>query len=242
MDKYKLFLFILSFGFVALAIDFIVNKSNNSGYLLWNGKNYVVPGLPYSYNALEPYIDKETMKIHHDKHHQAYVDNLNIALNKYPEYLGKDLEWLIKNFDTIPQEIRKDVKNNAGGHLNHSMFWLMLSGKSSKEPSEQLKKDIEEAFGSFDKFKDQFSLIAKKLFGSGWTWLCLDKNNKLVITTTEDQGSPISQNLIPILGLDVWEHAYYLKYQNRRIDYIQAWWNVVNWDYVESLYKKSKIL
>jgi superoxide dismutase, Fe-Mn family len=202
---------------------------------------YTLPDLPYSYKALEPYIDEETMKLHHDKHHQKYIDELNSALKGYPELQKKPLEELLTHLDAIPEAIRTKVRNNGGGHLNHSMFWLIMSPEGSCEPKDtKLKKDIINEFGSFKNFVTLFDEEAKKRFGSGWVWLCVDpeNNNKLIITSTANQGTPISAGLIPLLCLDVWEHAYYLKYQNRRPDYINAWWHVVNWPYIEENYKK----
>lgn len=202
---------------------------------------FTVPPLPYSYDALEPYIDAQTMQIHHDKHHQAYVDNLNAALKKQPELQTKSLEWLVKNAHQISDEsTRTAVINNAGGHWNHSFFWIIMKPEGKKEPLALVAQAIIKQFNSFDNFKTQFNESAKKVFGSGWVWLCVDSDGQLKIITTKDQESPLSQNLVPILGLDVWEHAYYLKYQNKRIDYITAWWNVVNWQQVEEHYKNVK--
>jgi superoxide dismutase, Fe-Mn family len=167
------------------------------------------------------------------------VDDLNKTLENYPNLLGKPVEYLLTHLDEIPENIRTDVINFGGGHLNHSMFWLMMIPNSRKQPRGPLKKAIFEQFGSFNKFKDQFNASSKGLFGSGYTWLCLNKDKKLVIVKSKDQDNPISIGLKPILCLDVWEHAYYLKHQNRRIDYIDAWWNVVNWDYVEKNYKEA---
>jgi len=201
---------------------------------------YVVPPLPYAYNALEPYIDEPTMKLHHDAHHKTYVDNLNAALEKNKELQSKDLDWLLRNLDTIEDiETQTAVKNNGGGHWNHSFFWEIMSPKSEKLPKKHLLKVIKKEFGSFEKFKDQFNAAAKKVFGSGWAWLCVNKDHKLVIITTPNQESPISQGLEPILGLDVWEHAYYLKYHNKRVDYISSFWNVINWRQVEKNYNKA---
>lgn len=197
---------------------------------------YVLPELSYSYSSLEPYIDEETMKIHHNKHHQAYIDNLNAALKDYPEIAKKKLYNIIEDLDSVPEAIRTTVRNNGGGHLNHSMFWQLMVPKASKLPTDKIKKEIEKYFVSFDNFKKLFSDEAKKRFGSGWAWLCLDKHNKLIITSTANQDNPISVGLMPILGLDVWEHAYYLKYRNKRVDYIDSWWNIINWKFVEKLY------
>jgi Fe-Mn family superoxide dismutase len=191
-----------------------------------------LPNLSYDYNALEPHIDAKTMGIHHGKHHQAYVNNLNTALEKYPELQDKNVVELLEDLNAIPEDIRIAVRNNGGGHANHSLFWPCMSPQGGGEPKGQLADAINEAFGSFDTFKEQFSKAAATRFGSGWAWLCVDVEGDLVVTSTPNQDNPISEGLVPILGLDVWEHAYYLNYQNRRPDYIAAWWNVVNWDEV----------
>ncbi len=197
------------------------------------------PPLPYPYDALEPHIDEMTMRVHHDKHHQGYVNKLNAALEGYPDLQGKSVEDLLKDLDAIPGAVRTAVRNNGGGHANHSLFWPSMSPDGGGEPHGALAGAISAAFGSFDSFKDQFSNAAATLFGSGWAWLCLGGSNELLITTTPNQDSPLSQGLAPILGLDVWEHAYYLKYQNRRAEYIAAWWNVVNWDEVASRFEAA---
>lgn len=199
---------------------------------------FKLPQLPYSYDALEPYIDAKTMEIHYTGHHQAYVNNLNTALQNYPELQNLSLEDLIKNLDKLPEKIRTEVRNNGGGHLNHSMFWIMMTKNSSLEPIGQLETEIKKIWGTFEAFKEEFSNTAKKVFGSGWAWLAFDKSGKLTIASTSNQDTPISQDSQPILGLDVWEHAYYLKYQNKRVDYIQAWWNVINWKQIEENYRK----
>ena len=200
-----------------------------------------LPKLPYNYDALEPHIDARTMEIHHTKHHQAYVNNLNAALEKHPDLQGKSVEDLIENLNAIPEAIRNAVRNNGGGHLNHSMFWPMMSPQQGGEPTGELAKAINSAFGSFVNFKDQFVKAAIGRFGSGWAWLNIDTSgSKLVITSTPNQDNPISEGHRPILGLDVWEHAYYLKYQNRRPDYIAAWWDVVNWEQIAKNYAGAK--
>lgn len=201
---------------------------------------FVLPPLPYAYNALEPYIDELTMHIHHDAHHKAYVDNLNAALKDAPELQNKTLEWLLKNLDKIQDEkTRTAVKNNGGGHWNHRFFWEIMGTQGRGEPRKLVLDAITKKFGSFEKFKEEFTAQAKKVFGSGWAWLCVDQNGDLVLLSSANQDSPISHNLQPILGLDVWEHAYYLKYQNKRPDYITSWWQVVNWDKVEQNYTKA---
>ena len=199
---------------------------------------YELPDLPYSPNALEPYIDADTMAIHHDKHHQAYVNNLNAAVEKHPELFEQTALELILNLDAIPEDIRGAVRNHGGGHVNHTMFWTIMGPDSGGSPSGSLATAIDEAFGSFDEFKQAFSKAAGGVFGSGWAWLCVGQDGKLMITTTANQDNPIStEGVFPILGVDVWEHAYYLKYQNRRPDYLEAWWSVVNWGQV-STYRK----
>jgi superoxide dismutase, Fe-Mn family len=198
---------------------------------------FKLPPLPYSYDALEPYIDTQTMQIHHDKHHSAYVDNLNKALSKYPNLTDKSLEYLLANLEVLPATIKEAVRNNGGGHYNHSLFWTIMGKNKGGEPKGKLKQDIEKTFGSFENFKKEFKAAALGQFGSGWAWLIKDKYNKLMIVTTPNQDSPIMMGISPIMGLDVWEHAYYLKYQNKRGDYIDNWWNVVNWDEIEKRYK-----
>jgi Fe-Mn family superoxide dismutase len=199
-----------------------------------------LPKLPYSYDALEPHIDARTMEIHYTKHHQTYINNLNAALEKHPDLQSKSVEDLLKNLNAIPEDIRTAVRNNGGGHLNHTMFWPMMSPNGGGEPKGELAGIINSAFGNFANFKNQFSKAAADRFGSGWAWLCVDKGGKLTITSTPNQDNPISDGLKPVLGLDVWEHAYYLKYQNRRADYIAAWWNVVNWDQIARNYAGAK--
>ncbi len=199
-----------------------------------------LPKLPYGYEALEPHIDARTMEIHYTKHHQTYINNLNAALEKHPELQGKSVEDLLKDLNAIPEDIRTAVRNNGGGHLNHTMFWPMMGPNGGGEPKGEHAGAINSVFGSFANFRDQFSKAAAGRFGSGWAWLCVDKGGKLIITSTPNQDTPISDGLKPVLGLDVWEHAYYLKYQNRRADYISAWWNVVNWDQVAKNYARAK--
>jgi len=195
-----------------------------------------LPKLSYEYGSLEPYIDAQTMEIHHSKHHQAYVNNLNASLDKYPELCAKGLEWLLKNLEEIPLDIRVAVRNNGGGHFNHSMFWNVMSPVKVEAPKFELIKAIDEKFGNLQSFKDEFAKAATTRFGSGWAFLVINKDKELEVVSTANQDNPISDGLIPILALDVWEHAYYLKFQNRRPDYISEWWNVVNWDYVSDLY------
>ena len=194
-----------------------------------------LPPLPYDFAALEPHIDTQTMQIHHGKHHQAYVNNLNAALEKHPELQGNSAEDLIRNLSSVPEDIRTAVRNNGGGHVNHTMFWKMMAPKAGGPATGAVAEAINSSFGSFDAFKEQFAKAAAARFGSGWAWL-IDANGKLSIESTANQDNPISEGKKPILGLDVWEHAYYLKYQNRRPDYVTAWWNVVNWAEVNRLF------
>jgi Fe-Mn family superoxide dismutase len=202
---------------------------------------YELPPLPYAYDALEPYIDARTMEIHHTKHHQAYVDKLNEALDKHPEIADTPLEELLKNLSAVPEDIRTAVRNHGGGHYNHSLFWKMMTPalEGDREPQGQVKTAIWQAFGDFAKFREEFEKAALGRFGSGWAWLVLDANGKLAVVSTANQDNPISDGAKPLLGLDVWEHAYYLKYQNRRAEYVAAWWKVVNWEEVERLFKES---
>jgi Fe-Mn family superoxide dismutase len=200
---------------------------------------YKLPPLPYPPEALEPHIDAETMRIHHDKHHKAYVDNANKLLADQPDLAKLSPEELLQNLDKAPELIRTGLKNNVGGHVNHSAFWLMMSPTGGGAPTGDLAKAIDETFGSFEAFKKQITEAAMKRFGSGWAWLVV-KDGKLSILSTPNQDPPLLDGYTAILGLDVWEHAYYLKYQNRRPDYITAWWNVVNWPYVAELYEKAE--
>ena len=197
---------------------------------------FKLPPLPYDYSALEPHIDAQTMQFHHDKHHATYVNNLNTAIQKYPELQSKSAEQLLKSLASLPEDIQTVVRNNAGGHVNHTMFWSIMAPNQSGVPTGAIAAAIDRSFGSFDAFKQQFNEAGTKRFGSGWAWLVKDKDGKLKITSTANQDSPLLEGLYPIMGNDVWEHAYYLKYQNRRADYLTAWWNVVNWDEVNRRY------
>jgi Fe-Mn family superoxide dismutase len=198
-----------------------------------------LPPLPYDYTALEPNIDEMTMRIHHDKHHQAYVDNLNAALQKYPALQDMSLESLLRDLNAVPEEIRTAVRNNGGGHANHSMFWLWMSPSGGGQPTGKLADAISAAFGSFDGFKDQFTKAAMGRFGSGWAWLNVRGDGNLMVNSTANQDSPLSEGMAPILGIDVWEHAYYLKYQNRRAEYVASWWNVINWSEVAARFEAA---
>jgi Fe-Mn family superoxide dismutase len=192
---------------------------------------FTLPPLPYAYDALEPHIDARTMEIHHTKHHQAYVNNLNAAIEKAPELAGKSLDDLMRGINSVPEAVRAAVRNNGGGHWNHTMFWEIMSAGKGGEPAGKLADAIKSAFGDFSKFKEQFAAAGTGRFGSGWAWLIND-GGKLSIASTPNQDNPLMDGKTAILGLDVWEHAYYLKYQNKRPDYIAAWWNVVNWEAV----------
>jgi len=197
---------------------------------------FTLPALPYANDALEPHIDARTMEIHHTKHHQAYVNNLNAAIEKAPELASKSLDDLMRGINSVPEAVRTAVRNNGGGHWNHSLFWQLMGPGKGGEPAGKLADAIKSAFGDFNKFKEQFAAAGTGRFGSGWAWLVND-GGKLSITSTPNQDNPLMEGKTAILGLDVWEHAYYLKYQNRRPDYIAAWWNVVNWDAVAERYR-----
>ena len=199
---------------------------------------FTLPALPYDFAALEPHIDAKTMEIHHGKHHQTYVNNLNAAIEKAPELANKSLDDLMRSASKLPEAVRTAIRNNGGGHWNHSMFWQIMAAKAGGEPGGNLGKAISSAFGDFAKFREQFSAAAVGRFGSGWAWL-VTTGGKLSITSTPNQDNPLMEGQKAILGLDVWEHAYYLKYQNRRPDYITAWWNVVNWKEVEKRFSQS---
>ncbi|HEY3132300.1 MAG TPA: superoxide dismutase [Acidobacteriota bacterium] len=200
---------------------------------------FSVPSLPYPSDALEPHIDKMTMEIHHGKHHNAYVTNLNKALESASNLANKKIEELLaNNCAAVPENIRTAVRNNGGGHANHSMFWEIMGPKKGGKPEGKLATAINTSFGSFDQFKEKFAAVAVGRFGSGWAWLLKDKSGKLEITSTANQDSPLMEGKFPVIGLDVWEHAYYLKYQNRRPDYVTAWWNVVNWDEAEKRFNR----
>ena len=201
---------------------------------------FELPPLPYDYNALEPYIDTQTMQIHHDKHHQAYVTNVNNALQGHDQLAAMSVDDLLRNIKQVPESIRTAVQNNAGGHSNHSMFWNIMTPNGGGEPTGNLASAIQQAFGSFDAFKTAFNDAGTKRFGSGWAWLVLDTNGKLQVISTANQDSPLMSGMYPVMGNDVWEHAYYLKYQNRRPEYLNAWWNVVNWDAIAHRYEQGR--
>ena len=201
---------------------------------------FELAALPYAYDALEPHIDTMTMQIHHDKHHGAYVTNLNKALEGAPALSGKSIEEILSGLSAVPENIRQAVINNGGGHYNHTMFWQIMGPKGGGTPTGELAKAIDASFGSFDALREKMNNAGMTRFGSGWSWLVLDKEGKLQVLSTANQDSPLSNGLRPVMGVDVWEHAYYLKYQNRRADYLSAWWNVVNWPAVAARYNDLK--
>ena len=200
---------------------------------------YTLPNLPYAYDALEPHIDARTMEIHHTKHHQAYIDKANAALEGHPDLAKKPIDELMRQLSSVPEDIRTIIRNNGGGHANHSLFWTVMKPKGGGEPTGELASAISAKFGSFDNFKKEFGNAAAGRFGSGWAWLSVDKGG-IVVESTANQDTPLSEGRTPVLGLDVWEHAYYLKYQNKRPDYIAAFWNVVNWDEVAKRFQQAK--
>jgi Fe-Mn family superoxide dismutase len=199
-----------------------------------------LPPLPYAFNALEPHIDAQTMEIHHDKHHGAYVTNLNKALESAPALQGKSAEELIKDLNAVPENIRTAVRNNGGGHVNHSMFWTIMAPHGGGQPSGPLGEAITSTFGSYDALVEKINSTGVARFGSGWSWLSVDKGGNLVVHSTANQDNPLMEGMHPVMGVDVWEHAYYLKYQNRRADYLKAWWNVLNWDEIARRYAAAK--
>ena len=201
---------------------------------------FTLPPLGYDYAALEPHIDARTMEIHHTKHHQTYVTNLNAAIEKAPELQDKSLEWLLQNLSSVPESVRNAVRNNGGGHWNHSFFWQIIGPKAGGDPSGAVADAIKSSFGDFAKLKEQVNASGLARFGSGWAWVVADKGGKLSIESTPNQDGPVSEKKTPILGVDVWEHAYYLKYQNRRADYLAAWWNVVNWAEVAKRFEAAR--
>jgi superoxide dismutase, Fe-Mn family len=201
---------------------------------------YELPPLPYPSNALEPHIDAKTMEIHHDKHHQAYITNANKALEGHPDLAAKPVDELLADLSKVPESIRTAIRNNAGGHSNHNFFWKIIGPNAGGNPKGKLAEAINSTFGGFDQFKGELEKAGVGRFGSGWAWLVVNKEGKLQITSTANQDSPISEGLTPVIGVDVWEHAYYLLYQNRRPDYLKAWWNVVNWDQAEKNFQAAK--
>ncbi len=203
------------------------------------GEPFSLPPLPYPYDALEPHIDARTMQIHHTGHHAAYVRNLNAAVAKHPDLARKSVEELLADLNALPTDVRTAIRNNGGGHANHMLFWQIMSPKGGGEPRGELAKAIEKAFGSFARFQEQFVSAAMGVFGSGWAWLTVDRNRQLRVEPTPNQDTPLSEGRTPILGIDVWEHAYYLKYQNRRAEYVKAFQNVIDWDRVAEFYRRA---
>ena len=201
---------------------------------------FELPALPYDYTALEPYIDEQTMHLHHDKHHQTYVTNLNNALQVQSQFENMPIEDLVRRINEVPENIRTAVRNNGGGHVNHTMFWEIMTPGGAKEPTGDLASAINQTFGSFDAFKTQFNDAGTKRFGSGWAWLVVAQGGAVQVLSTANQDSPLTDGQYPVMGNDVWEHAYYLKYQNRRPEYLAAWWNVVNWDEVAKRYDRAR--
>ena len=195
--------------------------------------------LDYAYESLEPHIDTLTMKVHHTKHHQAYIDNFNKALENHPELHAKNIEEILINLSSMPEDVKKAIQNHGGGHYGHLLFWLTLTPNGQEKPFGPLGEAIIKTFGSFDAFKEKFNKTAQTVFGSGWAWLCLDQQNNLIIMPTSNQDSPLSQGYKPLFCIDVWEHAYYLKYQNRRMEFVAAWWHILNWEKIEDNYQRA---
>ena len=214
------------------------NLSNN--LVAQVNDEFTLPALPYAYDALEPYIDSQTMTLHHDKHHAGYVKNLNEAIALNPDLIGQSVEELLQNLDTLPEDIQTTVRNNGGGHANHTMFWSIMTADGQNEPTGEIAEAIDTTFGDFPTFQAEFNDAGKKRFGSGWAWLVMNDRGELEVTSTANQDSPLIEGKYPILGNDVWEHAYYLKYQNKRDDYLEAWWNVVNWTEVNKRFQTAK--
>ncbi|MEM9925845.1 MAG: superoxide dismutase [Cyanobacteria bacterium P01_D01_bin.50] len=241
--KRRHFLYLLGVGASTFALGScaLADESTNSSTIAKNTSGTIeLPPLPYDYDALEPYIDARTMGFHHDKHHAGYVKNLNAALAKHPELKEKSVEELLGNLNSVPADIRNTIRNNGGGHVNHSMFWKIMKPNGGGEPTGAIASAINDNFSSFTDLKKQFNIAGAKRFGSGWAWLVLNKNGKLEVMSTANQDSPFSEDKYPIMGNDVWEHAYYLNYQNRRKDYLEAWWNLINWDEVNQRFENAK--
>lgn len=239
--RHFLYLLGVSVGTFALEGCALADEQKSSSKIAQSGSDIIkLPPLPYDYKALEPHIDAETMKFHHDKHHAGYVKNLNAAFAKHPQLKGKSVEELLGNLNSVPEDIRGAVRNNGGGHVNHSMFWRIMQPNGGGEPSGAIAFAIKDNFDSFEEMKNQFNKAGAKRFGSGWAWLVLAKSGKLEVMSTANQDSPFSEGKYPIMGNDVWEHAYYLNYQNRRQDYLEAWWNVINWDEVNLRFEAGK--
>jgi superoxide dismutase, Fe-Mn family len=230
------FLYLLGAGAIASGIYPIQSTWASEPTSPMPSGEFTLPPLPYAYEALEPHIDTRTMQIHHGKHHAAYIKNLNGAIAKYPDLKGKSIETLLKTLSSLPEDIRTAVRNNGGGHANHSMFWQIMAPKAGGAPTGEIATAITQTFGNFTNFKQQFNEAGMKRFGSGWAWLVRTPAGKLQVMTTANQDSPLLEGFFPIMGNDLWEHAYYLLYQNRRADYLEAWWNVINWSEVNKRY------
>jgi superoxide dismutase, Fe-Mn family len=227
--KRRNFLFLVGGTAGAYAIETYTSSNLAWAHTPSASGDFKLPPLPYDYKALEPHIDAQTMRIHHDRHHATYVKNLNAAIAKYPKLKGQTAEQLIQKLDSLPQDIRMTIRHNGGGHVNHSMFWEIMSPKGGGQPTGEIASVIKKNFGSFANFQQQFNQAGEKQFGSGWAWLVRTPDGKFQVTSTANQDSPLMEGNYPIMGNDVWEHAYYLKYRNRRAEYLKAWWNVVNW-------------
>lgn len=234
------FLFLLGAGVGATALGVFPRQTMAETISQSSDEPFKLPSLPYPYDALEPYIDEETMRFHHDKHHAAYTKNFNAAVNKYPELKNKSAEELIKNLNSLPKDIQYTVRSNGGGYVNHAMFWEIMSPNGGGQPKGEIAQAINQDFGSFEAFQQAFNKAGQSRFGSGWAWLVLDKNGKLQVTSTPNQDTPLMEGIYPIMGNDVWEHAYYLKYKNDRSQYLQQWWNVVKWDEVNKRFIAAK--
>ncbi len=226
-------------SFYAVMVSLMFPRATRSQPSVPPSGPYALEPLPYDYGALEPFIDRETMKVHHDKHYAAYAEKLNAAVEKYPELQKKSAEDLLRNLKQVPEPISKTVRNHGGGYVNHTMFWQMMKPQGGGAPTGPIADAIKSNFGSFETFKTQFNEAGQKQFGSGWVWLVRKPDNKLEITTTANQDSPLSDGLYPVMCNDLWEHAYYLKYQNRRAEYLKSWWNVVNWDEINRRYERA---
>lgn len=238
MKRIGLLAICLLIGAMALTLEAAEKRAVRLNYTAKTYQYELTP-LPYAYDALEPYIDAETMRLHHDKHLQTYTDNLNKALEKHPEFHNQTLENILKNLDKLPESIRNDVRNNGGGVYNHDLYFSLMTPDARPAAVGRLAREIDKTFGSFSNFKKEFQKAAEEVFGSGWAWLAVDAQGTLKIVTTANQDCVLSWNMRPVLAVDVWEHAYYLKHQNKRADYLSAWWNVVNWDKAEELFLKS---
>ena len=241
--KRRHFLYLLGVGVSTFALEScaLADESKSSSTTAKKTSDTIeLPPLPYDYKALEPHIDARTMEFHHDKHHAGYVKNLNAALAKHPELKQKSVEELLGNLNSVPADIRNTIRNNGGGHINHSMFWRIMKPNGGGEPTGAIAFAIKDNFGSFAELKKQFNEAGAKRFGSGWAWLVFNKDGNLEVMSTANQDSPFSEGKYPIMGNDVWEHAYYLNYQNRRKDYLEAWWNLINWDEVNQRFEDGK--